>query len=137
MNNRLFVGNLSYSTGEAELRQAFEPFGAIRSATVITDRMTGQPRGFAFVEYENPEDAERAIEELNGAMVDGRALNVNIARERQPSARPDMGMGGGGGGGGDRGGDRGGGGGGGPRRGGKGSRRGGGGGGGGGGGNRW
>jgi RNA recognition motif-containing protein len=117
MNNRLFVGNLSYSTGEAELRQAFGEFGAVSSATIITDRMTGQPRGFAFVEFENPSDAEQAIEQLNGSELDGRSLNVNMARERQPAPRFDGGGGGGGGFGGN-----GGGGGGSQRRGGKGGR---------------
>jgi cold-inducible RNA-binding protein len=95
MNNKLFVGNLSYSTGEAQLRDAFEPFGALRSVSIITDRMTGQPRGFGFVEYENADDAQRAIESLDGREVDGRTLNVNVARERQ--ATPRFGGGGGGG----------------------------------------
>jgi cold-inducible RNA-binding protein len=100
MNNKLFVGNLSYSTGEAELRQAFEPFGSLRSVTIITDRMTGQPRGFGFVEFENADDAQRAIESLDGRDLGGRALNVNVARERQATPR----FGGGGFGGGDEGG---------------------------------
>ena len=64
MNAKLFVGNLSYSTGEAELRQAFESIGALRSVAIITDRMTGQPRGFGFVEFERSDDAQRAIESL-------------------------------------------------------------------------
>jgi cold-inducible RNA-binding protein len=122
MNNKLFVGNLSYSTGEAELRQAFEPFGSLRSVTIITDRMTGQPRGFGFVEYENESDAQRAIESLDGRDLGGRSLNVNVARERQSTPR----FGGGGfGGGGDEGGGqrRGGGGGGGGGKGGRGANR--------------
>jgi RNA recognition motif-containing protein len=95
MNNRLYVGNLSYSTGEAQLRQAFEPFGTLLSVAVITDRMTGQHRGFGFVEYESAADAQRAVESLNGQQVDGRTLNVNVARER--SASGPRGGGGGGG----------------------------------------
>ncbi len=98
MNNRLYVGNLSYSTGEAQLRQAFEPFGALISVAVITDRMTGQHRGFGFVEYESAEDAKRAAESLNGQQVDGRTLNVNVARERSSAPRFSGGGGGGGGG---------------------------------------
>ena len=66
MNARLFVGNLDYSLAEADLRSAFEPYGAIRSATIVTDRMTGQARGFGFVEYNDPSDAQRAIEALDG-----------------------------------------------------------------------
>jgi len=97
-NSKLYVGNLSYSTGEAQLRQAFEPFGKLTSVSIITDRMTGQPRGFGFVEYENAEDAQRAVDSLNGQQVDGRTLNVNVARER--SSSPRFGGGGGGGGGG-------------------------------------
>jgi RNA recognition motif-containing protein len=96
MNSRLFVGNLDYSVAENDLKQAFEPYGTVRSATIITDRMTGQTRGFGFVEYDTAEEAQRAIEALDGSVLNGRAMNVNIARERSSS--------GGGGGGGDRGG---------------------------------
>ncbi len=131
MNTKLFVGNLSYNTGEAELRQAFEPFGTLRSVTIITDRMTGQHRGFGFVEFESEGDAQRAIEQLDGSDLDGRNLNVNVARERAP--RSNFEGGGGGGGRGDFGGGGGGGGGRGGRRGGGGGGKGGGGGGGGGG----
>ena len=113
MNAKLFVGNLSYSTGEAELRQAFESIGALRSVAIITDRMTGQPRGFGFVEFERSDDAQRAIESLDGQQVDGRKISVNIARERTPrSGGGGFGGGGGGGYGGGGGGDYGGGGGG-------------------------
>jgi len=97
MNAKLFVGNLSYSTGEAELRRAFESIGALRSVAIITDRMTGQPRGFGFVEFERSDDAQKAIESLDGQNVDGRKISVNIARERAPRTG---GFGGGGGGGG-------------------------------------
>lgn len=105
MNSRLFVGNLSYNTGEDALREAFEPFGAIRSATVVTDRETGRPRGFAFVEYESEDGAQRAIEGLNGSMLDGRSLNVDLAKERAPRG-DGGGRTGGGGRRGGRGGDR-------------------------------
>lgn len=98
MNSKLFVGNLAYTTGEAALREAFEPFGAVRAVSIISDRMTGQPRGFGFVEYERADDAQRAIESLDGQEVDGRRISVNVARERQPG--PRFGGGGGGGGGG-------------------------------------
>jgi RNA recognition motif-containing protein len=98
MNSRLFVGNLDYSVAENDLKQAFEPYGTIRSASIITDRMTGQTRGFGFVEYETAEEAQKAIEALDGSVLNGRAMNVNIARER--SGGGDRG----GGGGGDRGG---------------------------------
>lgn len=97
MSSKLFVGNLSYSTGEAELRRAFEPLGALRSVAIITDRMTGRPRGFGFVEFERPDDAQRAITSLDGQQVDGRAISVNIARERERTPRFDGGGGGGGG----------------------------------------
>ena len=100
MNNKLYVGNLSYSTDEGELRRAFEPFGTLISVSVITDRMTGQPRGFGFVEYERPADAQKAIDGLNGRDVGGRSLNVSIAREREPKPRFNDDSGGGGGGGG-------------------------------------
>jgi RNA recognition motif-containing protein len=110
MGNRLYVGNLAYSTMDQQLQEAFSEFGEVTSASVVIDRATGQSRGFGFVEYGSNEDAERAIESLNGSTLDGRSITVNVARERRPSA------GGGGGGGGDRGGDRGGGGGGGGGR---------------------
>jgi cold-inducible RNA-binding protein len=95
MSSKLFVGNLSYSTGEAELRRAFEAIGALRSVAIITDRETGRPRGFGFVEFERSDDAERAIASLDGQQVDGRTISVTVARERERS--------GGGGGGGYRG----------------------------------
>ena len=91
MGTKLYVGNLSFNTGEAQVRDAFSEFGEVVSVFVITDRATGQSRGFGFVEYGSADDANRAIESMNGAMLDGRALTVNVARERE---------GGGGGGGG-------------------------------------
>jgi cold-inducible RNA-binding protein len=90
----IFVGNLSYQTTSDDLRAAFEPYGSIDNVSVITDRDTGQPRGFAFVEMANKTEAETAISVLNGTELNGRALNVSEAR---PKAQ-------GGGGGGSRGG---------------------------------
>lgn len=92
---KLYVGNLPWSTGEAELEEMFSAIGAVSSANVITDRDTGRSRGFGFVEMSN-DDAKRAIEELNGNEVDGRAIRVNEAEEKRRDSR-------GGGGGGDRG----------------------------------
>ena len=119
MANKLYVGNLSYSTTEESLRTAFEAEGRrVERVTIVTDRDTGQSRGFAFVEMSSPADAEAAISALDGRELDGRTLKVSEARERQG------GGGGGGGGGGWRGGG-GGGGGGGRDRGGRGGGRGG------------
>jgi cold-inducible RNA-binding protein len=92
----LFVGNMSFQTTETELRSLFEPFGEISRVNVITDRDTGQARGFAFVEMSNDAEAAKAISSLNGKEVDGRALNVNEARPKTERS--------GGGGGGNRGG---------------------------------
>jgi RNA recognition motif-containing protein len=97
MGNRLYVGNLSYNTTESELRETFAKHGQVVSAQLVTDRMTGQARGFGFVEMASAADAQKAIHALNGVELDGRALMVNEARER-------TGGGGGGGGGGGRGG---------------------------------
>lgn len=82
--NTLFVGSLSWDTKEPQLRSAFEEFGDINEARVITDRDTGRSRGFAFVTFENADSAERAVREMNGAMLDGREIVVNEAKERQP-----------------------------------------------------
>jgi len=82
MGNRLYVGNLSYNTSEADLRDTFSKHGQVVSAQLVTDRMTGQARGFGFVEMATVEDAQKAIDELNGFQLDGRTLTVNEARER-------------------------------------------------------
>ena len=129
MGNRLYVGNLSFSTTEAELRDAFAAHGEVVSAQLVTDRMTGQPRGFGFVEMASAADAQKAIDALNGTELGGRALTVNEARERTGGGGGGgfgggRGGGGGGGGFGGGGGGRSGGGGGGGRSGGGGSRRG-------------
>ena len=118
MSTKLFVGNLSFNTTENDLQDAFAAHGTVVEANLMMDRMTGRPRGFGFVTMSSPEEAEKAIQALNGAQIDGRALTVNVARPREE--RPGGagggsrgGYGGGGGGGGSRGGYSGGGGGGG------------------------
>jgi RNA recognition motif-containing protein len=114
MSTRLYVGNLSFNTTSASIQAEFSAFGEVTDVHVVTDRETGQPRGFAFVTMGTPAQATQAIEAMNGKMVDGRPLRVNEAEERAPRG------GGGGGGRGGRGGGgfggRGGGGGGGGRR---------------------
>lgn len=87
MNNKLYVGNLSYPTGDDDLRRTFAPFGRLVSVSVVIDRITGQPRGFGFVEYERSEDALKAMESVNGRQVDGHSLSVNVARAREPKPR--------------------------------------------------
>jgi len=139
----MYVGNLPFSAGEDELREAFGQFGPVAEVSLVMDRETGRPRGFAFVSMETKEGMEAAIRGLDGKDFGGRNLTVNEARPREE--RPSFGGGGGGGGrggyggGGDRRGGGGGGGygGGGDRRGGGGGGKGGYGGGGGGGGRRW
>ena len=100
MSKRLFVGNLSWDTQEDDLIAAFEQDGrGVASARIMTDRDTGRSRGFAFVEMNSDSDAQAAIQAMDGVEIDGRAVRVNEAQERQPRAG-----GGGGGGGGGRGG---------------------------------
>ena len=79
---KLYVGNLSWNTDEAGLREAFERFGDIEFARVITDRETGRSRGFGFVTFHHREDALNAIEGMDGQDLDGRPLKVNEVRER-------------------------------------------------------
>ncbi len=92
----LFVGNMSFQTTEDELRSIFEPYGEITRIQVMTDRDTGRARGFAFVELADDEEAAKAITELNGKELDGRALNVNEARPKPERSGPRGGEGGGG-----------------------------------------
>ena len=92
----IFVGNLSYQTTETELETAFSAYGAVERVSIVRDRESGQPRGFAFVEMTDSAAAQNAINGLNGKQMNGRALNVNEARAREPRS-------GGGGGGGGRG----------------------------------
>ncbi len=79
---RLYVGNLSFNSSEDTVRQAFAAFGEVDSVHLVTDRDTGQPRGFGFVEMADESQAQAAIEGLNGSVLDGRSLNVNEARPR-------------------------------------------------------
>lgn len=97
MAKRLYIGNLSYTSNDASLRAAFEKAGAVNSATVVTDKMSGRSRGFGFVEMENDAEADKAIEMFNGKDLDGRALTVNEARPFEPKAPRERGGGGGGG----------------------------------------
>ncbi len=82
MTKRIYVGNLDYNVSSAELEQLFAPFGAINTASVVTDRMTGQSKGFGFVEMSNDAEAQAAIAALNGKDMGARALTVSEARPR-------------------------------------------------------
>lgn len=108
-NKKLYVGSLPYSTTEEDLRNLFSQYGDIESVRIITDKFTGQSKGFGFVEMVNPDDAQKAIEGVNGMQMGGRTLIVNNARppqEREGSGRGERRGGGGGWGGEDRGGFR-------------------------------
>lgn len=94
MNKKLYVGSLPYATTEEELRDLFSQYGNVASVRIITDKFTGQSKGFGFVEMENDEDAQKAIEGMNGTQLGGRTLIVNNARP--PQEREGGGGGGGG-----------------------------------------
>ncbi len=83
----IYVGNLSYKVSDKDLQNVFEEFGEVDSAKVITDRDTGRSKGFAFVEMGNDEDAQAAIDELDGTELDGRAMKVNKARPKNSDSR--------------------------------------------------
>lgn len=112
MSNKLFVGNLSFNTTENDLQDAFAAHGTVVEANLMMDRVSGRPRGFGFVTMSTAEEAQKAIEALNGKEMDGRALTVNVARPREERSggggggsrgpRREYGGGGGGGGGGGR-----------------------------------
>lgn len=102
MGNRLYVGNLSFNTNEDALRDAFSQFGETDEVKVVMDRETGRSRGFAFVSMADANSARKAIAEMDGAMLDGRALRVNEAEERSSGGGGGGGRSGGGGGGGGR-----------------------------------
>jgi len=91
MGKRLFVGSLSFNTTEDGLKAAFAGAGNVESVAIITDRMTGRPKGFGFVEMSTDEEAAKAIEMLNGKELDGRTIVVNEARPQEP--RPQQGGG--------------------------------------------
>jgi cold-inducible RNA-binding protein len=106
MSNKLFVGNLSFNTTENDLQEAFAAHGTVVEANLMMDRMTGRSRGFAFVTMSTPEEAQKAIQAMNGATLAERQLTVNIARPKEERPRGDRGdrgprrdYGGGGGGG--------------------------------------
>lgn len=91
MNNKLYVGNLSYSLTEQNLQQAFAEFGGVVSALIMTDRDSGQSKGFGFVEMSSSEEAQAAVQGLHGQSAGGRDLRVSIAR---PMEKRDAGFGG-------------------------------------------
>jgi cold-inducible RNA-binding protein len=95
MNNKLFVGNLSFDTTESELKTAFGAHGSVTEINLMMDRATNRPRGFGFVTMSTTEEAQKAMQALNGKQIGGRALTVNVAKPREERA-----PGGGGGGGG-------------------------------------
>lgn len=90
----LFVGSLAYATNDDGLKAHFEQIGPVASARVITDRDTGRSKGFGFVEMENDDDNQKAVDQLNGKDLDGREINVSLARPKED--RPSNGGGGGG-----------------------------------------
>jgi RNA recognition motif-containing protein len=91
MSTKLFVGNLSFNLTEQDLREAFAPFGTVTDVAVMLDRATNRPRGFAFVSMSSKEEADKAIQGLNGKALDGRALTVNEARPREDRPTGDRG----------------------------------------------
>jgi len=93
MSTKLFVGNLSFNTTENDLHDAFAAHGTVVEANLMVDRMSGRPRGFGFVTMGTPEEAQKAIEALNGSSIGGRNITVNIARPKED--RPPGGGGGG------------------------------------------
>jgi cold-inducible RNA-binding protein len=86
MSNKLFVGNLSFETTENDLQDAFAAFGTVTETNLMMDRSTGRARGFGFVTMSSAEEAQKAIDGLNGKDLGGRALTVNVARPREESS---------------------------------------------------
>ena len=85
----IFVGNLAFGSTDQDLRQLFEPYGAVDKINIITDRDTGQPRGFGFVDMPDTRAAQSAIQGLQGKELGGRTLNVNEAKPREPRREPN------------------------------------------------
>jgi cold-inducible RNA-binding protein len=83
MNTKLFVGNLSFNTTENDLQDAFAAHGTVTEANLMTDRTTGRPRGFGFITMSSPEEAQKAIDALNGSQLCDRSITVNEARPRE------------------------------------------------------
>jgi RNA recognition motif-containing protein len=104
MGKRLYVGNLPYSVGDSDLQEMFAAHGSVVSAQVVMDRDTGRSKGFGFVEMGTDQEAQNAIQAMNGAQIDGRPLTVNEARPKEPRSGGGGYGGGGYGGGGGRGG---------------------------------
>jgi len=86
MSTKLFVGNLDFKVTENDLQDAFAAYGTVVETNLVTDRATARPRGFAFVTMSSPEEAQKAIDGMNGKELGGRALNVNVARPREGSS---------------------------------------------------
>lgn len=84
MSQKLFVGSLSYNATSDDLKEAFAAFGTVESANVISDRETGRSKGFGFVEMSSEEEAQAAIDGLNGKEISGRPVNVSVAKPREP-----------------------------------------------------
>ncbi len=93
MNTKIYVGNLSYRTGEEQLSQHFEKFGQIASVIIVMDRLTNRSKGFGFITFENQASAQQAVQEMNGKEIDGRTIKVSIAKP--PKEREGGGGGGG------------------------------------------
>jgi cold-inducible RNA-binding protein len=91
----LFVGSLAYATTDDTLKAHFEQIGPVESARVITDRETGRSKGFGFVEYQNDADNQKAVDQLDGKDLDGRTINVSLARPKEDRPRTSNGGGGG------------------------------------------
>ena len=96
---RLYVGNLSFSTTEETLQAEFGAHGQVEEVALITDRETGRSKGFGFVEFENEADNQKAVDQLDGKELDGRTINVSLARPKEDRPQRDFGGNGGGGGG--------------------------------------
>lgn len=96
-SQNLFIGSLAYATTDDTLKAFFEQVGPVASARVITDRETGRSKGFGFVEFENDDDNQKAVDQLNGKDLDGRAINVSLARPKEDRPRRDFGGNNGGG----------------------------------------
>jgi RNA recognition motif-containing protein len=90
-SQNLFIGSLAYATTDDTLKAHFEQIGPVASARVITDRDTGRSKGFGFVEFENDDDNQKAVDKLNGSDLDGRAINVSLARPKEDRPRRDFG----------------------------------------------
>ncbi|GAB4018861.1 MAG: RNA-binding protein [Bdellovibrio sp.] len=94
MNSKLYIGNLSYQAKEEELTETFSEFGEVKSVRIITDRETGRPRGFAFVEMGDADQAQAALDGLNGKEVLGRTMKVSFAQEKERTGGGGRGGGG-------------------------------------------